>query len=91
MWALALNSGGGGKTRFSRSVESISRWATAEAGKEDMQDPLGKQLWLGRYSCPVPDIRCETWDTRADAGEASAETLAGERGGGQVSKDRDRR
>ncbi len=32
MWALALNSGGGGKTRFSRSVESMSWLATAGAG-----------------------------------------------------------
>src|ERR1035438_10830500 len=47
MCALALNSGGGGNTRFSRSVESISWLATGVTGNEDMQDPLGKRYLRG--------------------------------------------
>ena len=55
MWALALNSGGGGKTRFSRSVESISRLETVEAGKDDMQDPLLKQ-WSHEIGVCIPRV-----------------------------------
>src|ERR1017187_3385151 len=47
MCALALNSGGGGNTRFSRSVESISWLAARATGNEDMQNPFGKRYLRG--------------------------------------------
>ena len=73
MRALALNSAGGGKTRFSLSVESISRLAT-ETGKEDMQGPRRKKFRLDK--CARKDSSC--------AGEASADTLSGGTGEKQV-------
>jgi len=63
---LALNSSGGGKTRFSRSVESMSRFAT-DAGKLDMHDPLGERTDRGLRDA----------ERRRSAREAPAQTLSG--------------